>query len=217
MKKNIVLIVIYFIVVGCLFAVFFKINHGSRRKNIPGLSYVPTQRNVPPESLFPPESNVHPESHAPAVSNVPAVINIPGGDRVVYSNFLTEGTGDAYCASLGLQCTNLGSCQLDKGGCKESEYCGDTRTPECPCTARCASSPNITDDENSCGSCRWVDIECSRFGGIWTGSEVSCNPENAGVIVMKKNKNNCGPQHLEAYTSEEWDSCFTPRAQCVCQ
>jgi hypothetical protein len=137
-------------------------------------------------------------------------------NMVVYSDYLTRGTGDAYCASLGLQCTNLVKCQLEQGGCKPSEYCGDPRSPGCPCTARCASSSKISDDEGRCGSCRWVDIECSHYGGYWTGREVPCDQSHAGAVVMKHHNNDCGPQHLESYTRERRETCFTPRARCVC-
>ena len=192
MRKIVVLIMSVGILTLCGYAIYSALNY------VPAVKYVPA-RFVPVER------------------NVPAVNNIPGaGNKVVYSDYLTSGTGDEYCASLGLICTNLMSCQLDKGGCNPSEYCGDPRFPSCPCTVRCASSPNISDDEGRCGACRWVDIACSNYGGVWTGPEVSCDPEHAGVVVMKHHNNKCGAQHLEAYTTERWNTCFTPRAQCVC-
>jgi hypothetical protein len=164
----------------------------------------------------------------PPADKKPAGVKIeywmpPGNDsnnnnnKVVYSDYLISGTGDEYCAKLGLVCTNLVSCQLEMGGCNASEYCGDARSPWCPCTARCAPSKDYKDDQGQCGACRWVDIECSHYGGVWTGPQVSCDQQHEGMIVMKKNQNDCGPQSLESYTRERWDTCFTPRAQCVCK
>jgi hypothetical protein len=205
MQKTAVGVIIGLMIIIVLFIAF---KSGNFTKNGPKYQRMESKQG------WDPEQNPAPLPPQPATSSGNDFSQLNNG--VVYSGVLTSGTGDAYCAQHGLVCTNLVSCQLEMGGCNPSEYCGDPRTPECPCTARCAPSKDYKDDQGQCGSCRWVDIECSQYGGVWTGTEVACDPQHQGVIVMKHHQNDCGPQHLEWYTREKWNECFTPRAQCVC-
>ena len=64
--------------------------------------------------------------------------------------------------------------------------------------------------------CKWVAIECSQYGAYWSGKPIECNKENEGKVGMGPSGNLGGAYIPESYTSEKWDSCFTPRAMCSC-
>ena len=64
--------------------------------------------------------------------------------------------------------------------------------------------------------CKWVGIECSHKGAYWTGKPMECNKANEGLVGMGPSGNVGGAYMPESYTSEEWDTCFTPRAMCDC-
>jgi len=64
--------------------------------------------------------------------------------------------------------------------------------------------------------CKWVGIECSHKGAYWTGKPIECNLKSEGTIGMGPSGNVGGAYLPESYTSEEWGTCFTPRAMCYC-
>jgi len=64
--------------------------------------------------------------------------------------------------------------------------------------------------------CKWVAIECSHFGGVWTGKPIECNKANEGKVGIGPGGAIGGAVVPEAYTSEKWGTCFTPRAMCYC-
>ncbi|MFA5247573.1 MAG: YncE family protein, partial [Candidatus Micrarchaeia archaeon] len=64
--------------------------------------------------------------------------------------------------------------------------------------------------------CKWVEIGCSQYGAYWSGKPIECNTANEGKVGMGPSGNLGGAYIPESYTSEKWDSCFTPRAMCSC-
>lgn len=64
--------------------------------------------------------------------------------------------------------------------------------------------------------CSWVSLECSKYGGYWTGKPIECNLTNEGKVGMGPNGVLGGAYIPESYTSERWSTCFTPRAMCYC-
>jgi hypothetical protein len=77
----------------------------------------------------------------------------------------------------------------------------------------CIATPTPTPTPIPSGACQWVGIDCSHYGGYWPSSNlVNCTSANNGLVAMA----NSNGHYRESYTAEYWSTCFTARAQCVC-
>ena len=65
-------------------------------------------------------------------------------------------------------------------------------------------------------NCSWVTIGCSYYGAYWSGKPIECNAANEGKVGMGPSNVLGGAYVPESYTSEHWNTCFTPRAKCSC-